>query len=147
VPRHAVVAGSPDLDTIRDRRSPVLHRFGDLRSSRWFIGRSIFSKTFTSTIQHSPGPLKVQFLLPHCFEIVVVRNVWNADDQNPHPTPGTVDDPTRDVDQRPLRNAVLHAVQDDNAAAVENVVQFGGSFVIMKFGTVNIDGVYPSGWV
>src|SRR5580704_17823830 len=76
-------------------------------------------------------------------EIIVIGNIGDADDQHPHPAPGAVDDPGRDVDQRALRHGLFHAVVDDAAAAVENVVKLGGTLVIVEPGTINVDRVCP----
>jgi hypothetical protein len=68
-------------------------------------------------------------LLLRRLEIVVVGNIGNADDQNPHPATGTVHDPGRDVYQTALRHGLLHPIEDDAAAAIENVVKLGGTLV------------------
>src|SRR6516162_9815234 len=77
-------------------------------------------------------------------EIVFVGNIGNADDQNPHPATGTVDDPGRDVYQTTLRHGLLHPVEDDASAAVEDVVKLGGTLVVVELGAVNVHGVRPS---
>src|SRR5262249_51250431 len=82
-------------------------------------------------------------LLLRCLEIVVVGYIGNADDQNPHLATGTMDDAGRDVYQTTLRHGLLHAVEDDAAAAIENVVKLGGTLVVVELGAVDVHGVGP----
>jgi hypothetical protein len=56
-------------------------------------------------------------------EIVVLGDVRDAYHQNAHSSTGTVNHPRRDVDQRPLGDRVLDAVQNDAAAALQQVLQ------------------------
>ena len=81
--------------------------------------------------------------LPWCLEVVVIGDVRDADDEHAHPAKRTVNDAGRDVDEGTLGNRMLDAVQNDAAAAVEDVVQLGGTLVKMELGAVDVHGTRP----
>lgn len=76
---------------------------------------------------------------------VVVGDVGDADDEDFHSSDGSVHDAGRDVDDRSLADGVFDAVEFDDSGAVEDVVEFGGAFVVVLFGAVDIDGMRPGG--
>ena len=76
-------------------------------------------------------------------EVVVIGDVWDTDDENPHPAKSAVNDSRRDVNQGTLGNGMLDAIEKDTPAALENVVKLGGTLVVMEFGTVDVHGVCP----
>lgn len=49
------------------------------------------------------------------------------------------------MDQRPFLDGMFDAVEEDDAVAVEDVIEFSGSFMEVKFGAVDVDGMGPGG--
>jgi len=78
-------------------------------------------------------------------EIVVFRDVGNTDNQDPHSSPGAVNNAWRDMHQGALGNRLLDAVEKNAAATIKDIVKFGGTFMKMQFGSVDVDRVGPSG--
>ncbi len=54
-----------------------------------------------------------------------------------------MDNPRRDVKQRALEYRMLHAVEQNAAIPVENVIKLRRSLVIVRFGAINIYRVRP----
>lgn len=80
-------------------------------------------------------------------EVIIIRDVWNTDDEHAHLAFGTVDDTGRDVNQRAFVNRLLFAIEDDGAAAFEDVIQLGGALVVMKLRSVDVHGMGPGSWM
>jgi hypothetical protein len=76
---------------------------------------------------------------------VVVGDVRNSDDEDTHAAASAVDDSRRNMDERAFLDRMLDAVQQDEAIAVEDVVQLGRPFVVVLLRAVDIDGVRPGG--
>jgi hypothetical protein len=79
-----------------------------------------------------------------CLEVIVIGDVGNADDQNPHPSMGTVNDARRNMNERTLGNWLLDTIKDNATTAIQHVVKFCGTLVIMELASVNVDDMHPS---
>src|SRR5689334_7383351 len=87
-----------------------------------------------------PNPCEAWFVIPLLsFKVVIVGNVRNADDQHAHATSRAMDDSGGDMYQRAFLDRVLQSVQAYRAAAVEDVIELGGTLMIMESGAINID--------
>lgn len=51
-----------------------------------------------------------------------------------------------DMDQGTFENAVLHAIETHCAAAIEDVIEFGGTLVEVQLRSIDVDGVGPRCW-
>src|SRR5438477_9885998 len=80
-------------------------------------------------------------------EQVLVADVRDANDEDAHPAFGAVDYARRNVDQRAFANGMFHAVQQDDARAIQDVIQLRGPLMVVFAGAVDVHGVNPSGHV
>jgi hypothetical protein len=81
-----------------------------------------------------------------CLEVVVIGDVRDADDQNPHPATSTVNDTGRDVNERTFGDGLFDPIENDAAVAIENIVELGGTLVVMELGAVNVHSMSPGCW-
>jgi hypothetical protein len=77
------------------------------------------------------------------FVIIVIGNVGDPDDEDPHAPPRAVDDAGRNVNERAFCNGFFDSVEDDATLSLEDVIELGGAEMVMKLRPVNIDGVGP----
>ena len=87
----------------------------------------------------------VAFLLGEV--VVVIGDVWDADDKDSHFAGGSVDDAGWDVDEAAFLDGVLLTVQGDAAFSIEDVVELCGAFVVVGACAVDIHGMRPGGGV
>ena len=76
--------------------------------------------------------------------VIVVGDVGNSDNENPHLAARAVNDAWWNMNERAPGDGLLNAIENDTPTAIQNVVKLGGSFVKMGFGSIYVNGMGPS---
>ena len=97
---------------------------------------------FSEDHQRRPAPSLLE-LSRFSKEVVVVRDVGNADHQDAHLPSGAMHHAGRDVNQAPLFDRMVHTVQRHGPRPFQHVVELGGAFVVVKRRPINVHRMRP----
>ncbi len=90
--------------------------------------------------------LPLQILASH-LEIIVLRNIRDADDQYAHFPTGTMNSSWRNMNEGTFRNRVFDSVENHAAGTFDNVVKLRRALVVMELRAVNIYRMNPCRWL
>lgn len=76
-------------------------------------------------------------------EIIILRDVGDADDEDAHLPTRTVHHAGRDMDEGSLEDRLFNTIKQNDASSFEDIVEFGGALMVVELCSVDVHRMRP----